>query len=418
MRKTLVEGVRFAEDIRYFQFLRNKDFVRKVSDRFIDEVSDVTVEPDFLNNSLRVTQTIAPDFYRLLEKTKEGLGLTANVDLYIRKGGEINAYVLRQAKSQYVICLTGSLVEHMSTSEIEFVLGHELGHAIYDHHILPVRRVISETENPNLADIEDLMRWSRMAEISADRAGLIACNDINAAIGAMLVLTTGVSTSALNVNFESYANHARELIGSLSESPDLEDFYSTHPFNPLRIVALNSFWDFWKNSILEKQFIAKNISEVDQEIRSILEKMEGEITLSSKVPEPERQYESKQSSIADPSSRVLFWGAICVACADGDFSELEIQTIMQWLFDADVVVEINRLKLQPEILDYSFSQFESYLPSVIKTPVTNRCSILQKLVLVARADGVVCDKERHMLIKLSMSLDISPNFYEKILKYL
>ena len=75
MRKTLVEGVRFAEDIRYFQFLRNKDFVRKVSDRFIDEVSDVTVEPDFLNNSLRVTQTIAPDFYRLLEKTKEGLDI-------------------------------------------------------------------------------------------------------------------------------------------------------------------------------------------------------------------------------------------------------------------------------------------------------------------------------------------------------
>jgi len=418
MKKSLVEGIRFAEDLRYFEFLKNKNFIRKVTDRIIEEGVGLAVDREFRNSSLRITREIGTDFSNLLEKVKKSLAISVDVDLYIKKEGEINAFCIKESAENYVVCLTGSLVEHMDTAQIEFVLGHELGHAVYDHHLLPIHNIISETDDPELEDVEDLLRWSRMAEISADRAGLIACNDLSAAVGAMLVLTTGISSSLLKIKTEKYVDYSRELVGAVDIGREVEDFYNTHPFNPLRVVALAEFWRFWGDAKSHEGEATQGISAADQEVKLILEKMEGEFTLSTKISEPDRQYERKKSGIDDATSQALFWGSVSVACADKEFSDVESQTIGRWLFEGDVAVELNRLKLQKDVNSYSFSRFEAYVAEVSATPTANRCAILQKLVVVARADGLVCDREKEMLETISKKLKISPKFYEKILKYL
>jgi tellurite resistance protein len=418
MERDLVEGIRFAEDLRYFHFLRDQGFVKRSSVYFVDEVYDAHDDPDFINHSLCITPQIAPELDRLLTKAKKRLGISAAVDLYIKRGGEINAYCLKSDDDRFLICLSGPLVEHMTSQQILFVIGHELGHAVYRHFELPVRRIISEYEDPEIEDIEDLMRWSRMAEISADRAGLIACNSLDAAIGSMLVLTTGLSSSALSINLENYGQYAENLIASIDESWVSEDLYNTHPFNPLRVVSLNYFWSFWEKYNRCKDTSSPDISLVDKRIKSIFEKMEGDINLTSKVPEPDRPFKEKKVVIKDVSSQFLFWSAISVASVDGVFSDSETETIMQWLFEADVTVELNRLKLKKDVFEYAESKWNEFLPGVVLTPATNRCSILQKLVLVARSDGFVCESEKKLLTKLSQGLQISPSFYEKILRYL
>ena len=416
--KPLITAARFAEDLRYFEYLRGQAFARRTSDRVIDEVVDLALDRDFKNTSLRVTQQIAPRLHATLEKVKKSLGVSLNIDLYIRRGGDINAFCARESKSNYVIGLNGGLVEKMNDRQIEFVLGHELGHAVYEHHQLPVHRIVSETDGASPEDIEDLMRWSRMAEISADRAGLMACDDINACIGAMLVLTTGLSADSLEVNTEEYVSYCRKVIDEMLAAEDLEDLYSTHPFNPLRVVALREFWGAWSKRKSGNSLSPSDLKVADESVRSVLEKMEGDVSLSSRVPEADRSYEQRKLSLDSAVSEGLFWFSVYIASADGDFSEVEVATISNWLFDADVAVELNRLSVIGDVKDYAYQQLDRCASNLLDEPDTTRCSILQKLVVVARADGVISEEERTALGEASDLLKVSRSFSDRILKYL
>ena len=306
----------------------------------------------------------------------------------------------------------------MTDKQVEFVIGHELGHAVYEHHLLPVHRIVSETDRASPSDIEDLLRWSRMAEISADRAGLMACDDVSACVGALLVLTTGLSAGSLEMKGEEYVNHCRDVIDEMLTTDGLEDLYSTHPFNPLRVVALNEFWDVWCKRSIARALSPSDIRIADTSVRSILEKMEGGFGLSSKIPEPEKSYEPRKLSLDGPLSQGLFWSSIYIASADGEFSEIEAETISNWLFAADVAVELNRLKLLDDAKEYAFSQLQLCVEDLLAEPDTTRCSILQKLVVVARADGTICDDERAALKVAAELLQVSPSFSDRILKYL
>ena len=416
--KPLIDAIRFSEDIRYFEYLKGKSFVRRIADRVIDEHGTFSFDKDFRSSSLRVNRAITPSLYDQLLKVKNLLNVSAHVDLHIKRGDEVNAYCIREDQSKYSICLTGALIERMTPTQIDFVLGHELGHALYGHHDLPVNRIVNEIDDANIEDIEDLLRWSRLAEISADRAGLVACNNLDSAVGAMLVLTTGLRPDHLEVASLPYVDYCKEVVEEFASEEELEDLYATHPCNPLRVVAISEFWKTWEKYIESSTIDPKEIEHADRCVMGILDRMEGGLNLSSKIPAPEFSYESPKHGISDPETLALFWAAIFISYADGCFSDGESEAIATWIFGADLAVELNRLKILPDVSTYAFEKFEESLSLASNMSTTTRCSILQKLVVVARADGKVCDQEKSALALMSERLGISPSFSEKILKYL
>ena len=78
----------------------------------------------------------------------------------------------------------------MNEDEVAFVIGHEIGHAIFEHHKLPVHGILANDDRLKPQDTLQVLRWSRMAEISADRVGLIGCQSLQHAFGAKIVLSS------------------------------------------------------------------------------------------------------------------------------------------------------------------------------------------------------------------------------------
>jgi len=78
----------------------------------------------------------------------------------------------------------------MEFDEICFIVGHEFGHALYDHHNLPAYGISQGARLPP-SKLMRLMSWSRQSEISADRAGMLCCGSIDASVQALIKLSTG-----------------------------------------------------------------------------------------------------------------------------------------------------------------------------------------------------------------------------------
>ena len=105
----------------------------------------------------------------------------APLNAFINSSQELNASCGFDGK-EITIELNSGIIKAFTESELMFIIGHEFGHALFNHHSLP--RAYGIYQNVSLAPskVLKLMSWSRQAEISADRVGLLCCGDIEASI--------------------------------------------------------------------------------------------------------------------------------------------------------------------------------------------------------------------------------------------
>jgi hypothetical protein len=85
-----------------------------------------------------------------------------------------------------------------------------------------------------------LKQWSRRAEITCDRAGLLCCGDLDAASRSFLKLATGSHKLYPEMNLDAFLDQFEEGnqgIGRLGEA------FASHPYLPKRIHALRVFAD-------------------------------------------------------------------------------------------------------------------------------------------------------------------------------
>jgi len=202
-----------------------------------------------MGSYLRATADSFPDLYRIVEESCEVLDIPKRPALYIQPGG-LNAFTA--GVDNPIIVLEATLVDQMSDDQLRFVIGHELGHVKSGHvlyyqiaMLLPVIAEVIDTATMGLGGLLSmglqvaLMRWQRMSELSADRAGLLACQDVNAAIGAMIRLAGLPTKFAESVNTEDFLAQARDFQAYDSDKLDwiakiLSGMGQTHPWTVLR----------------------------------------------------------------------------------------------------------------------------------------------------------------------------------------
>jgi Zn-dependent protease with chaperone function len=149
----------------------------------------------------------------------------------------------------FIVINSGAL-KLLDDDEMRTLLGHELGHvmsghALY-HTILVLIVFVGMNFLPFLAGIVlapiqfALLEWFRKSELSSDRAGLLACQDPNAAMRMFLKMAGGGDMKDMDLDsFLVQAQEYEETGGALDRVfKILNTLPQTHPFNTLRAAEL------------------------------------------------------------------------------------------------------------------------------------------------------------------------------------
>ena len=173
--------------------------------------------------------------------------------LYISQTPLVNAGAI--GADNPIILLNSSLIELAEPVEIETVLGHEVGHIMSDHALYRMVLMLLLQFGGRMSPLVNqavmpitlaLLEWSRKAEISCDRAGLLSVQDLDAAMGVQAVLAGGVRGRRDQLSTEAFLEQADEFRGTTG----LGSYYkfmatlgASHPFPVVRAAELRNWVD-------------------------------------------------------------------------------------------------------------------------------------------------------------------------------
>jgi hypothetical protein len=189
---------------------------------------------EMISHGLRVSHVLTAEVHRSLVTVTQRLGLDEPPPTYVICDPRIAASSCTLGlRENPTVILSSGIIELMSPAEMQFVLGHELGHFGLGHVAAPF-----PTEGPS-AEEEMRFRYAdRCAEISADRIGMLACGSLYTCAMVMLKLATGLSDRHLTLDVRAFL---RQLDRPGPEDEFYNELLSTHPNTPLRLRALVAF---------------------------------------------------------------------------------------------------------------------------------------------------------------------------------
>jgi Zn-dependent protease with chaperone function len=206
---------------------------------------------EYLGRAIRVDHRQHPRVHRLFAEAAATLDLAELPELYIEFSPGLNASCV--GMSRPFIVVTSRAVELYDDEELRYVLGHELGHLISGHAVYRTMMMILTGLANRLpfgpialrVILFALFEWWRKAELSADRAGLLAGQDPAAALRAHMKLAGGgdlteVDTAAFLEQAAEY-DRGGDLRDSLIKLRMLVGL--THPLPVARAADLRRWVD-------------------------------------------------------------------------------------------------------------------------------------------------------------------------------
>ncbi len=217
--------------------------------------SDRSLRLMFLASSVRASEQQFPQLYQLMRDGAYVLDLPTVPELFISQDPLVNAMTLGSDKP-FIVVTTG-LVDLFDAEEMRFAIGHELGHVLSGHavyrtmlyHLIRLAARVAWMPIGYLGlrgIIWGLEEWYRKSELSCDRAGLLAGQDVEAARRALMKLAGGYRMSELS--HDEFHRQANEY----DAVPDVRDGLlkllqlqgTLHPFAVVRFAEL----DRWGSS--------------------------------------------------------------------------------------------------------------------------------------------------------------------------
>lgn len=241
----------------------------------------------FQGNAVRASAQQFPRLYALHVENVATFGWPEIPELYVSQTPLFNAGAY--GVDHPFIVINSAALELLTEDELRVLLAHELGHIVSGHAfyrtIAAILLMISFSALPILAGIALLpirlaiLEWSRKAELSADRAGLLGSQDMRASQSLCLKMAGGVHDKMLSgepMNLDAFVAQANEYVAS-NEGLDL--FYKilntlglTHPMNTIRAAELQRWvatGDY--DRILRGEYVRRGQEQKERPIRPDVE---------------------------------------------------------------------------------------------------------------------------------------------------
>ena len=248
----IAESIRYSDDKHEDVLGQEKDLNMRVS--------------AYHNFGFKVSPEMTPKIYDNLEKVCNRLDVDIEkINTFVISKSSLNAHCVDFGRDKgCIIALHSKLINMMSPGEIQFIIGHEIGHYLLQHNYF---------DNDPEVTIEESSK-SRAGEISADRIGLLACGDLDSAVHALIRIQSGLKDEFLGFDLVAY-------LKQMESEKDYRRHLSkdTHPSNRIRIKALLRFFasDLYrkitnKEEPMEKSdLVDKDGHDIDSQIKEDLD---------------------------------------------------------------------------------------------------------------------------------------------------
>jgi len=208
----------------------------------------------FLGGSVRAGENQFRHIHDMVRDSSYILDLPEVPELYVVQDPTPNAMTIG-TDHPFIVLHTG-LVDLLDEEELRFVVAHEVGHVLSGHAVYRTMALILTNLGSRLAWLPfgniaisailmGLNEWQRKSELSADRAGLLAGQDIEAGRRSLMKLAGGSRLSEMDA--EAFRDQAREYDAAGDVRDGLLKFLGllgrSHPYAVVRFAEL----DRWVN---------------------------------------------------------------------------------------------------------------------------------------------------------------------------
>lgn len=180
----------------------------------------------FYQNGLEIAPAVTPTLYERLKSACARLSLpVSSVSAFIYSSPEVQAECFGGGNDECVLRFSSALVDLLEEDEFEFVVGHELGHFLFQHR---------EPKEERFRESPEYFLKRRAQEISVDRVGLLACASLDTALRALMKTVSGLTGRHLRFDVGSYISQLQKL----ESTPENHFDRNTHPSILIRSRAL------------------------------------------------------------------------------------------------------------------------------------------------------------------------------------
>jgi Zn-dependent protease with chaperone function len=175
--------------------------------RLVEFSYERALRQSFLGNSVRVGERQLPEVWSAYLGVAHILDMEPENDVYVSSSVQWNAVTIGSKRPMIVVA--SGLLRRLGPGEQRAVIAHEMGHVLSDHVLYTTALNILLAAGTGLplglglpvrAVRAVLLEWVRAAELSCDRAAVLAVRDPRIVCRALMVLAGGLSADELDLD--------------------------------------------------------------------------------------------------------------------------------------------------------------------------------------------------------------------------
>lgn len=261
--------------------------------RFYDTAKTITgtyvsrMTHEYTRTSMAAGPTQFPEVYQIACNCARTLGIGIP-NVFIQNDPTMNAFTYAMDDIAPIVVVHSGLLERMTPGELKYVIGHECGH-IQNYHsayqylsqlVLDAGLSVASGISHLLAGLMTigssalLAAWSRAAEVTADRAGMLCADRPEDCCSALAkIMYGGTIGGGQEIDYEAIRAQLEHTVSNIAKYSEILD---SHPAVARRIAALQEFHECriyytWRPDQKQPGQLTRDKDETDRRCRRYID---------------------------------------------------------------------------------------------------------------------------------------------------